>query len=80
MKRKETPKQRGPNKAGWRAPELQVQIVVLLLETNWLSLMPFSCMFKTETEALEGFSTIVLQPTAVAPVSKVIQPLPCTDI
>lgn len=88
MKRKEAPKQRGHNRAGWRAPELQVQISVLLLETisaggqgggkfsnytNWLPLILLSCRFKTETEALEGFSAIALQATAVAPVTRVSQ-------
>lgn len=37
--------------------------------TNWLPLILLSCRFKTETEALEGFSAIALQATAVAPVT-----------
>lgn len=41
--------------------------------TNWLPLILLSCRFKTETEALEGFSAIALQATAVAPVTRVSQ-------
>ena len=77
MKRKETSKQRGHNRAEWRAPELQVPVSVLLLDPmcragvgvgtyNRAPLMLLSCVFNTETEALEGFGAISLLTAAVA--------------
>lgn len=80
MKRKETSKQRGQNSAveGTRAQNFSPVIGdyfskcggVGSLVYSWLALKLLSCMFKSETEALEGFTA-----TAVAPESS--SSLPC---
>lgn len=84
MKRKETSKQRGQNSAveGTRAQNFSPVIGdyfspcggVGCLVYSWLALKLLSCMFKSETEALEGFTA-----TAVAPESSssTLSTLPC---
>lgn len=67
---------------GTRAPSQKFQPVCRqekFSNYNFLPFMLLSCMFNTETEALEGFSAIALQATAVAPVQS-SSSLLCADI